>query len=232
MLLIVVIAMGSCAGQTEIPDSTKHSSLFKQNIVPLTLILSGAVVSGTQLEKEIQLTMSGSHKTSLDNCLQYVPAATMYVADLAGVKAKNHWFDQTKYMFISGIVSSGITWFFKQTTLKERPNNQDFYSFPSGHTVRAFVTATVLYREFHETSPFIAWSGYAMAAATGGLRMVNNEHWISDVLFGAGMGMLVTNLVYYYEPLKNFNPFKKSENISMIPVISADEWEVSLVYRF
>jgi membrane-associated phospholipid phosphatase len=49
--------------------------------------------------------------------------------------------------------------------------------------------------------------------------MVNDKHWISDVLVGAGIGILATELVYYFEPLKNFNPFKNSKNISFVPQI-------------
>jgi len=47
--------------------------------------------------------------------------------------------------------------------------------------------------------------------------MLNNKHYVSDVLVGAGIGILVTQLVYHFEPLKNFNPFKKSKGISFFP---------------
>ena len=86
-------------------------------------------------------------------------------------------------------------------------------AFPSGHSTIAFTNAAVLQNEFQETSTVYAYSGYAFAATTGVFRMLNNKHYVSDVLVGAGIGILVTQLVYHFEPLKNFNPFKKSKNI-------------------
>lgn len=66
----------------------------------------------------------------------------------------------------------------------------------------------MLYQEFKHAQTYWAYSGYAFALTTGILRVTNYKHSISDVLAGAGLGMLVTNLVYYFEPLKNWNPFK------------------------
>ena len=40
---------------------------------------------------------------------------------------------------------------------------------------------------------------------------LNNKHWVSDVLVGAGLEILVTDLVYRFEPLKNWNPFNNKK---------------------
>jgi membrane-associated phospholipid phosphatase len=141
----------------------------------------------------------------------------MYVADAFGMKAKNHWFDQTKYLFISNVVSTGISELLKSLITKTRPDGTDAHSFPSGHTTIAFTNAAVLQNEFQGTSPVFAYSGYAFAATTGVFRMLNNRHYLSDVLVGAGIGILVTQLVYHFEPFKKFNPFKKSKDISFFP---------------
>ena len=122
----------------------------------------------------------------------------MYIADIAGVKSKNHWFDQTKHLLISNIITSVITHSIKQLTKKIRPNGSN-YSFPSGHSSFSFTNATVLFNEFNHSSPLIAYSGYAFSTTTGIFRMINNKHWLSDVLVGAGLGILVTNLVYYFQ---------------------------------
>jgi membrane-associated phospholipid phosphatase len=42
---------------------------------------------------------------------------------------------------------------------------------------------------------------------------------MSDVLVGAGIGIVVTQLVYYFKPLKNFNPFKKTKGVAIAPFI-------------
>ena len=52
------------------------------------------------------------------------------------------------------------------------------------------------------TSPWIGIGGYVMAASTGALRVYNNKHWVGDVAFGAGLGILCTKLAYkLYEPI-------------------------------
>ena len=45
-------------------------------------------------------------------------------------------------------------------------------------------------------SPWYSIAGYTLATATGVMRVLNNRHWISDVLSGAGIGILSTELAY------------------------------------
>ena len=75
------------------------------------------------------------------------------------------------------------------------------YSFPSGHTATAFMTATMLNKEYGHKSPWIGIGAYSVATATGLMRMANNKHWLSDVLTGAGIGILSTELGYYLADL-------------------------------
>jgi hypothetical protein len=190
--------------------------------LPVSLITIGNLISGSIFEKNMQTNLrnkvGNNYEFKIDNYLQYTPIAEIYIADLIGIKSKNHWFDQTKYLVISNIITSVITHTIKNTVNKTRPNDEN-YSFPSGHTSFAFNNATILYYEFRKTSPIIAYSGFAFAATTGTFRMINNKHWFSDVLAGAGIGILLTNLVYHFEPFKNFNPFIKSKNITFFPNI-------------
>ena len=39
-------------------------------------------------------------------------------------------------------------------------------------------------------------AGYSVATATGIMRVLNNRHWVSDVLSGAGIGIMSTELAY------------------------------------
>jgi membrane-associated phospholipid phosphatase len=75
-------------------------------------------------------------------------------------------------------------------------------SFPSGHTALAFCAATsfaVLGLELAADNPATPWlvaGGYCLATATGVLRVVSGNHFLSDVAAGAalgtGIGWLVT----------------------------------------
>ena len=78
-----------------------------------------------------------------------------------------------------------------------RPDGSTANSWPSGHTATAFVGASLLHKEYGLTrSPWFSVAGYGMATATGVMRVLNNRHWISDVMSGAGIGILSTELGY------------------------------------
>ena len=225
-------------GQTSSPKDSlkiqKHSSFAKKMIIPTGLIAVGLVTNHSDFEKTLQLNLrnkvGNTYRAKIDNYLQYAPIAEMYLADMTGIKAKNHWFDQTKYLLISNLVSYTLSLSLKGTTLKTRPNGEP-YSFPSGHSAFAFTNATVLFNEFKDTSPVLAYSGYIFASATGTFRILNNKHWFSDVLVGTGIGILAAQLVYHFEPLKNFNPFIKSKNITLLPQMNPNQYGFYFAYR-
>ena len=217
-LIAFIVILNQCPPVTsQVQDSLRSRKLIYRSIVPTVFIASGILINGSQFEQDIQQDIrswvGNDFSSEIDDYFQYAPIAELYLADIFGVKSKNHWFDQTKYLLISNLITAGITQGLKYITLKPRPNGAP-YAFPSGHTSFAFDNATVLFNEFYETAPVFACSGYAFAATTGVFRMLNNKHWLSDVLLGAGIGMLVTELVYYFEPFKSFNPFRKSDAIT------------------
>ena len=70
-------------------------------------------------------------------------------------------------------------------------------SFPSGHTYMAFAGAELLRKEYGSDYPWRAIAGYTIATLVGLMRVRNNRHWVGDVLAGAGLGILTTDLVYW-----------------------------------
>jgi len=71
---------------------------------------------------------------------------------------------------------------------RTRPNGNNDFSFPSGHTTGAFAVATVLDREFG------GWVGpiaYGAAASVGFSRMADRHHYFSDVVAGAILGHFI-----------------------------------------
>lgn len=214
----------------------KQRTLLHKAIVPASLIGIGLLVNNSDFEYNLQADLrdkvGNDFQTSVDDYLLFVPVVQMYAADAFGMTAKNHWFDQTKYLLISNVVSTGISELLKSTIKKTRPDGEDMNSFPSGHTTIAFTNAAVLQNEFQDTSTVYAYSGYAFAATTGIFRMLNNKHYLSDVLVGTGIGIFVTNLVYHFEPFKNFNPFKKSKDISFFPQYKENTYGFYFKYEF
>ncbi len=59
-------------------------------------------------------------------------------------------------------------------------------AFPSGHTTIAFSFASALSAETR--SPWVPWIAYPAAAAVGWARIVQDRHWLSDVVAGAALG--------------------------------------------
>ena len=86
-----------------------------------------------------------------------------------------------------------------QTDLNYHVQNLEGNS--SGHTATAFMTASMLVKEYGYKSPWIGIGAYSAATATGLMRMANNKHWLSDVLAGAGIGILSTEMGYYLADL-------------------------------
>jgi membrane-associated phospholipid phosphatase len=97
----------------------------------------------------------------------------------------------------------------------ERPDGSSNNSFPSGHTANAFMGAEFLYQEYKDVSPWYGIAGYVVATGTGLFRMYNNRHWFSDVVAGAGFGILSTKVAYWIYPWMKEKIFKeKTKNIA------------------
>lgn len=131
-----------------------------------------------------------------DDYLQYAPAAAMLVMKAAGAKGRSTWGRMLASDAFSALIMGGAVNTLKQTTHVVRPDGSNNRSFPSGHTATAFMTATMLTKEYGHLSPWVGIGAYSTATATGLMRMANNKHWLSDVLTGAGIGVLSTELGY------------------------------------
>lgn len=81
--------------------------------------------------------------------------------------------------------------------------NDEYQSFPSGHTTAAFAFATIVSAETSHWWPNSRWLigpvVYGGAALTGVSRIYNNAHWASDVVAGAAVGTLTGIKVYRYQ---------------------------------
>ena len=145
--------------------------------------------------KKVQL-LTNFH-TEIDNYTQFAPFALSTVLNFAGVEGRS---DHTRYLASSAMayaIMAGIVNPIKYSASEMRPDGSTRNSWPSGHTATAFVSATILHKEYGLTrSPWYSVAGYGVATATGIMRVLNNRHWVSDVLSGAGIGILSTELAY------------------------------------
>ena len=60
--------------------------------------------------------------------------------------------------------------------------------------------AEFLRREYWDTAPVVGILGYTFASVVGVSRVLNNRHWVSDVIAGAGVGILSVQVAYWLFP--------------------------------
>lgn len=190
---------------TKFVDDSHHLSL--SNIVVPTLLtgVSALCVNNGWLahqRDEVQNVLSnkGKNKTSIDNYLQYSPMVAVYGLNILGLKGKHGLKDRTGILALSyatmGIVVNGMKYSFKE----KRPDSNARNSFPSGHTATVFMGAEFLRQEYKDVSPWVAYSGYAIAITTGYLRIYNDRHYLNDVVAGACIGYMSTRFAYWLYP--------------------------------
>lgn len=123
----------------------------------------------------------------------------------------------------------------KSITHIQRPDGSAFNSFPSGHTATAFASAEFLWQEYKDVSIWYGISGYAIAAATGAFRIYNDKHWLTDVVAGAGIGILSTKIAYWINPFiqkKIFNSKEKNTMSSIAPFYNGKQVGIGFLRTF
>jgi hypothetical protein len=64
-------------------------------------------------------------------------------------------------------------------------------SFPSGHAITAFSLATVI---AGRGRPWVGFVAYSCAGLSGLSRLTQDQHWLSDVVIGAALGVAIGKL--------------------------------------
>jgi len=136
-------------------------------------------------------------KTGIDDYTQYFGPAMTVGLKLGGYEGRSDWSRLLASAAMSYGIMAGLVNGIKYTAKEMRPDGSQANSWPSGHTATSFVGATLLHKEYGLTrSPWFSVAGYGVATATGVMRVLNNRHWISDVMSGAGIGIMSTELGY------------------------------------
>lgn len=227
-ILVLLIATACLAsveviGQESIANSRiQKKEFYKSLVIPAALVGTGLLIkSDNGLNIAIRNRRNESvpdFKTHADDYLQYFPIAAVYGLNACGVKGKNNVGNSMAMLIKSELLMLAITQPLKRWTNVVRPDGSTDNSFPSGHTAQAFVAATFLHKEFGDKSIWYSVGAYTCATTIGAMRILNNRHWLSDVLAGAGMGILSTNLVYYTH---RYKWSKKSGRTVFMPTYGA-----------
>lgn len=175
------------------------SRVFQITYIPVGLFVTAGLSCGNDGDFKTTRNFNIPHfKLCYDDYLQYAPGLLTYALKTFGVEGRSSWGRLA--------TSTGISFAFMGLTVnslkysvgRERPDGSAKNSFPSGHTSTAFMAATWLHKEYGITrSPLYSVFGYATATSIAISRVMNNKHWLSDVITGAGVGVLSSEMGYY-----------------------------------
>ncbi len=181
------------------PGTKAYKFMDDMTFVGVPLFIAGIIAKSEKnaFKQQTKHSLVTKFKTGIDDYTQFFGPAAVVGLKLAGVEGRSDW----PRLLASAGMGYGIMALFvntiKHTAKEMRPDGTSANSWPSGHTATAFVGATLLHKEYGLTrSPWYSVAGYGVATATGVMRVLNNRHWISDVLSGAGLGILSGELGY------------------------------------
>ena len=171
---------------------TEYKFQPKSLILPASLIAVGAVGTAVDGMNDFHLIhrKDSVNQIHIDDYMEWGMLSWVFICDLMG-KEKHSWIDQLCLVGLGEIINAGLTRGTKYLVNERRPDGGK-YSFPSGH------------KEFKDSNPWLAYSGYALGLFVAGSRIYNNRHWVADVIAGAGYGILAAELSYLiYFPIRN-----------------------------
>ena len=93
--------------------------------------------------------------------------------------------DYVSNAFAANIMS---TYAIKSLSQRQRPDGSNNYSFPSGHTSNSFLAAELIYQI--EGMP-LSIPFYLLSINTALSRINDKKHFLSDVVFGAAIGISI-----------------------------------------
>jgi hypothetical protein len=217
-----------------------HPFPYKSLILPGVMVAYGFTALNNHSLRQIDLkvkeevwTEDPHKKIGFDTYLQFAPAAAVYSLNLAGIKGQHNYRDISMIWAMSNLIAEGAVFSLKGISHQLRPDGSDYSSFPSGHTAEAFLSAEFMRQEYKDVSPWYGIAGYAMATATGFLRMYNDKHWFSNVVAGAGIGMASTRVTYWlYPKIQHFLFKDKHPNTALMPSYQNGSFGLAFTHRF
>lgn len=148
------------------------------------------------LDTEEEIQEHAGKFTHADDLMQFSPTVLWIGLSVTKSPSENNWKKQALLLSGSYALMGLSVSIIKNNTHVLRPDRSNSFSFPSGHTATAFAGAEFIYREYRRNSIWYGIGAYTIAGATGFLRMYNNKHWLTDVVTGAGIGILSTKIIY------------------------------------
>jgi membrane-associated phospholipid phosphatase len=208
VLLVLLVSSTACA------SATRHAKLAGSDVLAVAkaparewkkVAATTAIVRATLLvDDEVMDVVRRNDAHVLDQFTKtfepfggghsdkVMAAFLLYGLSAKNERARNVAFDA----FVSSVIASkAITPALKQLLPRERPHGaSDNQSFPSNHATQAFAVASVI-AAHHPHRRWVRGLAYSVAGGVGFARIYHDDHYPSDVLAGAAIGMLVGHTV-------------------------------------
>ncbi len=214
------------------------SKLFKAVAIPALLIGYGAYTfngGGFYTNQDANYDIHRlfpTYRTKADNVLIFVPYLELGAVTLAGVESRSDRVNLLLLLAKSEAMMLTSVFTVKHLTQEERPDKSDKLSFPSGHTAQAFLAASIVHTEFRDKSQWYGVGAYAVATSVAALRMINTKHWQSDVVAGAGIGILSAHVAYLTHRHRwGRKPGKATSSLRAAPLYYAGATGLTLQWR-
>jgi membrane-associated phospholipid phosphatase len=190
----------------------------KDNLAPF--LIGGAVtLTGTVFDQQAHDGLNGQFH-SFSGVASTAGGMTVMAPLTAGLFVAGRFAHDTRFRAFTydatqAVIVDGLyTTLLKKATHRERPDGSNSLSFPSGHASSAFALATVAEKHFGWK---VGVPAYLAAGAVGFSRLSNNKHYLTDVLAGATLGVVVGRTVVH----KNGEPVGRHKTFSLAPVTDA-----------
>lgn len=220
VLICMCVALKSTAQVDTIHKGQPVSKYLKQSIAPVSLIGFGMYMklnktgfNDLSVKENVVSTYPNLH-TTVDDYLRFASMPFIYGLDLVGIKAKTDIKNRTAILIKAEVIMIASVGLLKKGTNVIRPDGSENTSFPSGHVAQAFLGAAMIQKEYGYKSVWYPVAAYTVAASVGVLRVLNNRHYASDVLVGAGIGMLSVHIAYWT------HQYKWNKNVTVVPTYS------------
>jgi len=164
-----ILALGGGAALLSHPADQSVTKTFSGSAQLEETLEAGAVVGGFPLQIGAAFTTYGLGRIFKNDCMAAVGG------------------ELVQAQFVAQVLTYGI----KATVQRSRPEGGGF-SFPSGHTTAAFASATVLQRHFGWK---VGLPAYGAATYVAAQRVQGKRHYLSDVAFGAALGIVAGRTV-------------------------------------
>lgn len=222
--------------------STGSKFKWKQIIIPASLVSYGLIglenktIKNWNLSLQNELQSTNKNSFIVEDYTIFMPTVSTFGLDFINCKSKNNFQDKVILTATSTIVLAATVVVLKSVTKVLRPDNSTYNSFPSGHTAIAFMGAEMLFQEYKNQSIWYGISGYAIATGSGFLRIYHDRHWFTDVVTGAGIGILATKSAYWLQPFikKMINNTSSNyfNSLVFVPVLDKNNKGFGLITTF